>query len=358
MEQSIPLEVEFDEQTEKAEMQGRDYFGKIIAIIVILLAAIAVYFAINHYLEIKYSNLRIVIKDAAGNELKNSQVIVSNNLGLVEKRMGEAIYNFRLESGEYEIVARSPGYKEKSLQIELGQDRELEIVLEREAFLRIKTVEMPAELICPSVTYGTITMENLSDKELRADILFEGFSGLQLSLVPRTVLVPAKQEAVASIEITCSKVLSEKETGGYIQIKNLQDKNYFAIKLLPVPEIYFEKEISIELDANESVEQSIVFQNKAGFEVSGLLLRIESVKEKSTGIEYANILSFEKETTVLEKELSFEPNGVKRVTLYIKAPKTDKDMELTGELTLEAPFYAEPQKMLITIKVNGTVKKD
>ncbi|MCD6247458.1 MAG: PEGA domain-containing protein [Candidatus Diapherotrites archaeon] len=356
MEESAPLEVEFDEQNEEVEEQSKDYLGKIIAVIVILLVAVAAYFAINYYLEIKYSKLRVVVKDFSGKELDNSQVIVSNEFGFLEKRMGNATYEFELESGKYTIIVRSPGYKEKRLQIKLTQDRELKVVLEKEAFLRIKSIEMPAELICPSLAYGTITIENLSDKEEQASVSFDGFSGLQLSLVPKTVLVPGQQQAVATIEIKCSKVSSEKEVSGYVSIGGLQDKNYLKIKLLPMPEIYFEKELSVELDANESAEQSIVFQNKAGFKVKGMLLRIESVKEKNSKIELSNVLSFDKETEQLEKKLSFEPNGVERVTLYIKAPKTNKDTELIGKLALEAPFYPKAQEISITINVKGVAE--
>jgi len=357
MEESAPFELEFDEQNEEVEEQSRDYLGKIIAIAVILLVAVAAYFAINYYLEIKYSKLRIVIKDFSGKELDNSQVVVSNEFGFLKKHMGNATYEFELESGKYTIIAKSPGYKEKKLQIELTQDRELEVVLEKEAFLRIKSIEMPAELICPSVTYGTITIENLSDKEEQASVSFDGFSGLQLSLVPKTVLVPAQQQAVATIEIKCNRVSGEKEASGYVSIEGLQDKNYLTIKLLPMPEIYFEKELSVELDANESTEQSIVFQNKAGFKVKDVLLRIESVEEKNTGIEFDNVLSFEKEMKLLEKELSFEPNGVERVTLYIKAPKTNKDVVLIGKLALEAPFYSKAREISIIISVKGVVEE-
>ena len=357
MEESAPFEIEFDEENEEVEEQSKDYLGKIIAIVVILLVAVAAYSAINYYLEIKYSKLHIIIKDFSGKELDNSQVIVSNEFGFLEKRMGNAAYAFELESGKYTIIVRSPGYKEKRLQIELTQDRELEVVLEKEAFLRIKSIEMPAELICPSVAYGTITIENLSDKEEQASVSFDGFSGLQLSLVPKTVLVPAQQQAVATIEIKCNRVSGEKEASGYVSIEGLQDKNYFTIKLLPTPEIYFEKELSVELDANESTEQSIVFQNKAGFKVSGLLLRIESVKEKDAGVELNDVLSFNEEVELLEKKLSFEPNGVERVTLYIKAPKTNKDVMLIGKLALEAPFYPKAQEISITINVKGVAEE-
>ncbi|RLG70042.1 MAG: hypothetical protein DRO07_01165, partial [Candidatus Iainarchaeum archaeon] len=119
MEESAPLEVEFDEQNEEVEEQSKDYLGKIIAVIVILLVAVAAYFAISYYLEIKYSKLRVVVKDFSGKELDNSQVIVSNEFGFLEKHMGNATYEFELESGKYTIIVRSPGYKEKRLQIEL-----------------------------------------------------------------------------------------------------------------------------------------------------------------------------------------------------------------------------------------------
>ena len=119
---------------------------------------------------------------------------------------------------------------------------------------------------------------------------------------------------------------------------------------MPIPKIEFEKELSVELDVNESKALVLTFQNRASFEVRGLLLRIESVKDVSTQAELNNVVSFSETGSILEKKFSLAPNGVKRINVYIKSVSR----EAKATLSLNADFYPKPEKITINIRPEGS----
>jgi HSP20 family molecular chaperone IbpA len=346
MEKHAPFEVELEAEEQTDEWP----VTKIIIGAVILLVVIAAYFVINLYLEASSATLYLSIKDVQKKPIVNSRVDIIDSYGKMRTQMGKALYKFELGAGTYEVIVRSPGFKEKRFELNLEGDKELTITLEKEYFMKIVNVEIPPQLICPSKRYGTITIANTSEKDDFASVSFEGFSGLQLSLIPEKLLVPANQNASATIELKCSKVANKKEVEGSIALADSNDKNFFTITLLPAPKIEFEKELSIELDVNESKVLVLTFQNRASFEVTGLLLKIEGVKDVDRQAELSDVLSFSETELILEKEFSLGPNGIERINVYIKG--VPREAEAT--LSLSADFYSKPEKIIINIKPEGS----
>ena len=349
MEENLPLSIEMDKSTGDTGSSDKDIIGKIVVLLVIILVLVASYIAITYYLEIKYSALEIVVKDEFGKEIENSYVLVTNEYGFKEERMGSAFYEFELESGRYKIVVRSPGYLEKEYELELSEDRSLIVVLEKPVVLRIKELYIPEQVICPSTAYGSITIKNESSEDKEASLVFDGFTKAKLSLIPDTLLIPAKDEASGTIEISCSSISSKQEVSGYIGIKGEKDKNYVTFKLLPVPKIEFEKYIETTIDVNQSDTLTLIFQNRADYEVSGLLLEIKEVLETESNTTLQGMLSFDEEIDVYKKEFSLKANGVARIPLYIRA--LSKEANIKAKVYFSAPFYKEAEEIEINIKV-------
>ena len=157
----MPFEVELE-----AEEQAKEWpVTKIIIGTVILLVVIAAYFVINLYLEASSATLYISVRDAQKKPIVNSRIDIIDSYGKTRTQMGKASYMFELALGTHEIIVRSPGFKEKRIELNLESDKELTITLEKESFMKIMNIEMPSQLICPGKRYGTITIANNSDKD-------------------------------------------------------------------------------------------------------------------------------------------------------------------------------------------------
>ena len=342
--EELPLEVEFeDRESKNSELP----IGKIIAAAVIILVIVSAYFALNYYLEASHATLYIRVQDTHKRPIVNSRIDIFGSNGTAHTEMGSSNYTFRLETGVYKITVTSPGYVRKQMEVKLVRNEEIVATLRKKIFMKLAGAELPKAVICPGKKYGTVRVSNLSKNDSSASISFDGFSGLKLSLIPGTLLVPAGQNATATIEIACDKALGKKEVSGSISLKGSEDKNYFTITILPVPSIDFAQKFSIRADENESKVISIVFRNMESFKVDGLSLKIEGVKDINTGMELKGIVSFERHSSVLEKNFSLWPDGTEKIHVYIKGTSA----KAKATLLLYAYFYPKPKE--ITININS-----
>jgi len=77
----------------------------------------------------KFSLKGYVIDKQSGESLPAASVILHpNNFGCASNNNGQ--YSFRLDSGEYNITCRYMGYKEKTIQVHLYSDQNLDFLME------------------------------------------------------------------------------------------------------------------------------------------------------------------------------------------------------------------------------------
>ena len=367
-----PGEAEFDMGEGPAAQVGdmlepiKPYIQHIIAAVVVLAI---VWFAYDYFFA-SMIDVEITVKNTEGELLRNSslEIFAQGSTEPLFSEKNKATYNVSLKEGSYKFEAKSDDYGVKKSGFEVSQDEKAHMI-ELEQDLDVEIIgfgeTVPERMFVGGTTQLTVQLKNNSDKEKEVELVAEeGIEGM-VSTQKITVSTGAMETVELELSIPSNTSVKDQKEGdkkeAVLRIKYTNEKESADFTMLPNPtkNISF-KSLGLSASARENKDKDegiITIKNSNKFAVNDLTLTLEITSASKNGRE--EVMKWLQFSKIADQEnprelkiSSIDGSESVKNELQLVVPLTaKKELDIKGNIILNAPYFSEPIKETITIDV-------
>jgi len=367
-----PGEAEFDMGEGPAAQVGdmlepiKPYIQHIIAAVVVLAI---VWFAYDYFFA-SMIDVEITVKNTEGELLRNSslEIFAQGSTEPLFSEKNKATYNVSLKEGSYKFEAKSDDYGVKKSGFEVSQDEKAHMI-ELEQDLDVEIIgfgeTVPERMFVGGTTQLTVQLKNNSDKEKEVELVAEeGIEGM-VSTQKITVSTGAMETVELELSIPSNTSVKDQKEGdkkeAVLRIKYTNEKESADFTMLPNPtkNISF-KSLGLSASARENKDKDegiITIKNSNKFAVNDLTLTLEITSASKNGRE--EVMKWLQFSKIADQEnprelkiSSIDGSESVKNELQLVVPLTaKKELDIKGNIILNAPYFSEPIKETLTIDV-------
>jgi len=340
-------------------------------IIGIIAVAAVIWFAYDYFIGSMVS-ATVAIYDTEGKLLEGSKLklFASGNTEPIFSGKDNSTYAVSLKPGSYRFEAEAAGYGIKRGSFEISaENKETEIVLQKD--LEVKIIGLadsfPDRLYAGGTREFIVQLKNDSKENQTVNLLPEGdiknfeFTGID------GISIPANSAGEALVGITVPAGTSVKEAAkgdaktATFRVEYTLEKDEADFTLFPNPAAkIILSDASFSAKARETGnkdEDEITVKNNNGFPIENLTLKIEitsaTKNNPSEVLQWFQFSEIANEPNPREIEISSIPAGatVKKELQVVLPLTAQKELDIKGNVVLDAPFLSEPKKQTLTLDI-------
>ncbi len=367
-----PGEAEFDMGEGPAAQVGdmldpiKPYIQHIVAAVIILAI---VWFAYDYFFA-SLIEVKITLKNTEGELLRDSslEIFAQGSAEPLFSEKNKATYIVSLKPGRYKFEAKSDDYGIEKSGFEVSQDEKAHMI-ELEQDLDVEIIEfeenVPDKMFVGGKTQLSVKLKNNSDKEREVELVAEKDIEGMVSTQKITISAGATETVEFELSIPSNTSVKDQKAGdkkeAVLRIKYTNEKESANFELFPNPaeNISFNN-LSLDASARENKDKdegNITIKNSNKFAVENLTLTLEITSAPKNGHE--EVLSWLQFSEIANEENSHEieianiiGSGSVRKELQLVVPLTaKKELDIKGNIILNAPYFPEPINKTLTISV-------
>lgn len=366
-----PKGIEFEDESpmgQATQLLGpiKKFLPHIIALAIIIAVAL---FAYDYFVG-SMIQVTITIKDTEGKYLNDSSIKVYAE-GANEPVFSEsdsATFDLTLRAGSYRYEINAPGYDIQKNYFDVSdEEKEVNLTISKDIDVEITNFEQsfPTRLFVGGTAQFTVKIKNHSSSPANLELVAEkDIEGL-VETGKVTIQGNSTQDIQLEITIPSGTTVKDDRDGddleAVIRVKNTNKKGEADFILYPNPT----EEISLdtaELSANaieneNKDEEEIRIRNRNNFPIEDLTITIEitsATKNDPSEVEkWFQFSEIAAEQNPREIHISTIPakEDVKKELQVIIPLTAKKELDIKGNIVLDAPFLSEPLKRTLTLDV-------
>ena len=344
----------------------KEYLPHIIAAIAVIAVA---WFAYDYFVG-SLVQVTVTIRDTEGTLLENSSMKVfaegSNEPLFSEK--DSSTYSLSIRQGRYRYEANAPGYAAKRSSFDASsEDAEKLITLSKDIEVEIVDLQdFPGKLFVNGKKQFSVQLKNNSSQSQSIELLAEaGIEGFALTGAAATIPAGSTQAIQLEISVPAGTSVKDERAGeekkAVLRVKYTEEKGEASFTLYPNPALRItlsEADFSAKARENDNKDQDVItIKNNNYFPIEDLVLSIEITSatkndqaEVFTWFSFTEIANQPNPQQIEISSIAKRSNVVKELQVIL--PMTaKKELDIKGNVVLNASFFSEPIKRTLTLDI-------
>jgi hypothetical protein len=346
----------------------KPYIQHIVAAVVILAI---VWFAYDYFFA-SLIEVEITVKNTEGELLsKNSlELFARGSTQPFFSGKNGSTYTVSLKPGRYNFEAKSQGYDTEKGGFDVSQDEKTHVVV-LEQGLGVEIIgfkeSVPDRMFVGGIAQLSVQLKNNSGQDKEVELVAE--KDIEGMVSAGKITVPAGASEIVELELSIpsNTTVNEEKTGdgkeAVLRVKYTNEKESVNFLLFPNPaENISLNTLDLMASARENDnkdEGDITVRNSNKFSVDSLTLKLEitsaSKNDREEVLSWLQFSEIANEENPRHMEISSIGGGdsVKKELQLVVPLTAKKELDIKGNIILDAPYFSEPIKKTITIDVQA-----